>query len=106
MSLYGYTTKKDLTSWGSFLFMGLIGILIASIANFFFQSPAVYYAVSVLGVLIFVGLIAYDSLYFKDTYYLVGRDHLGKAAISGALSLYLDFINLMIMMLRLIGERR
>jgi hypothetical protein len=107
MSLYGYTTKRDLTSLGSFLFMGMIGILIASLVNIFIGSPAIYFAVSVLGVLIFTGLTAYDTQKIKETYW-AGDDGavLGKKAIFGALNLYLDFINLFIMLLRLFGDRR
>lgn len=108
MSLYGYTTHRDLTGWGSFLFMGVIGIVIASLVNLFIQSTALYYAVSVIGVLIFVGLTAYDTQRIKSTYYQLGGHaaELSKAALMGALSLYLDFINLFIMLLRLFGERR
>lgn len=108
MSLWGYTTKKDLTSWGSFLFMGVIGIVIASIVNIFLQSSALYYAISIVGVLIFVGLIAYDTQKLKSMYYQYqGQgDALAKSSIMGALSLYLDFINLFILLLRLFGERR
>jgi hypothetical protein len=107
MSLYGYTTKRDLTGFGSFLFMGLIGILIASLVNIFIGSPAIYFAVSVLGVLIFTGLTAYDTQKIKETYW-AGDDGavMGKKAIFGALNLYLDFINLFIMLLRLFGDRR
>ncbi len=109
MSLYGYTTKKDLSGWGSFLFMGVIGILIASIVNIFLQSSVMYFAISVIGVLLFTGLIAYDTQKIKGMYYEYGAqggDSLKKSAIMGALSLYLDFINLFIMLLRLFGERR
>lgn len=106
MSLYGYTTKRDLTGLGSFLFMGLIGIIIASIVNIFIESSALHFAVSVIGVLIFVGLTAYDVQKIKQTYYAVGGDFLGKAAIMGALNLYLDFINLFIHLMHLIGDRR
>lgn len=108
MSLYGYTTKKDLTGFGSFLMMGLIGVIIASVVNIFLQSSAVYFAVSVIGVLIFVGLIAYDTQKLKAMYYQLGAegDMAHKTAIMGALRLYLDFINLFIMLLRLFGDRR
>lgn len=107
MSLYGYTTKRDLTGFGSFLFMGLIGIVIASIVNIFLASPAIYFAVSVLGVLLFTGLTAYDTQKVKESYW-AGDDGvmIGKKAIYGALRLYLDFINLFIMLLRLFGSRR
>ena len=107
MSLYGYTTKKDLTSLGSFLIMGLIGILIASIVNIFLKSSAMYFVISVLGVLIFVGLTAYDTQKIKNMYLESdGKEVMSKKAIMGALTLYLDFINLFIMLLRLFGQRR
>lgn len=108
MSLYGYTTKKDLTKLGSFLFMGLIGLIIASIVNIFMQSTAVYWALSYMGVAIFVGLTAYDTQRMKDLYYSTrGSDEAaGKMAVSGALSLYLDFINLFMYLLRIMGDRR
>lgn len=107
MSLYGYTTKRDLTGMGSFLFMGLIGIIIASLVNIFIGSSALGFAISVLGVLIFVGLTAYDTQKIKEMYY-AGDDGTvaGRKAIMGALSLYLDFINLFLMLLRLFGDRR
>jgi FtsH-binding integral membrane protein len=107
MSLYGYTTKRDLTGWGSFLMMGLFGIIIASIVGFFVQSTALQFVISVAGVLIFTGLTAYDTQKIKEIYY-VGDDGTvaGRKAIIGALNLYLDFINLFIMLLRLIGDRR
>lgn len=108
MSLYGYTTKRDLTKFGSFLFMGLIGILLASLANFFFKSPAIDFVVSVLGVLIFTGLTAWDTQKIKNTYYEVGGNVAvaGKAAIMGALALYLDFLNIFLFLLRFLGNRR
>ncbi len=108
MSFYGYTTKKDLTSWGSFLFMGLIGIIIASLVNLFLQSSALHWIVTYAGVLIFVGLTAYDTQKIKEMNILgnEGTDEDTKEAISGALTLYLDFINLFLMMLRLMGDRR
>ena len=107
MSIYGYTTKRDLTGLGSFLFMGLIGIIIASIVNIFMQSPAIYFAVSILGVLIFVGLTAYDTQKIKNMYMAYDSGEVAaKKAIMGALTLYLDFINLFIMLLRLFGQRR
>ena len=106
MSLYGYTTKRDLTALGGFLIMGLIGIIIASIVNIFMQSSAMY-AISIIGVLIFVGLTAYDTQKIKNMYYAADSEtQSGKKAIMGALRLYLDFINLFIMLLRLFGQRR
>ena len=108
MSLYGYTTKKDLTSWGSFLFMGLIGIIIASVVNMFMQSPMMHMIITYAGVLIFVGLTAYDTQKIKEMNILgnEGTDEDTKEAIRGALTLYLDFINLFLMLLRLMGDRR
>ena len=107
MSLYGYTTKKDLSGWGSFLFMGLIGIIIASIVNIFLKSPMLYYVISWVGVLVFVGLTAYDTQRIKEMYYASAHPEIsGKKAIMGALKLYLDFINLFIMLLHLFGQRR
>lgn len=106
MSLYGYTTKKDLTSMGSFLMMGLIGIIIASLVNIFFQSSALQFVISVISVLVFTGLTAYDTQKIKDIYYVTAGDDRARAAIFGALSLYMDFINLFLSMLRLFGERR
>ena len=108
MSLYGYTTKKDLTSWGSFLFMGLIGIIIASLVNMFMQSTMMHMIITYAGVLIFVGLTAYDTQKIKEMNILgnEGTDEDTKEAISGALTLYLDFINLFLMLLRLMGDRR
>jgi FtsH-binding integral membrane protein len=107
MSLYGYTTRRDLTGYGSFLFMGLIGIIIASIVNIFLASSALGFAISVIGVLVFVGLTAYDTQKIKEQYY-AGDDGTvaGRKAIMGALSLYLDFINLFLMLLRLFGQNR
>jgi FtsH-binding integral membrane protein len=107
MSLWGYTTKRDLTGMGSFLFMGLIGIVIASIVNIFIGSSALGFAISIIGVLVFTGLTAYDTQKIKEMYY-VGDDGTvaGRKAIMGALSLYLDFINLFLMLLRLFGDRR
>ena len=107
MSLYGYTTKRDLTAVGSFLFMGLIGIIIASLVNIFLQSSALYWAISVIGVLIFVGLTAYDTQNIKELYSPMDDGTVaGRKAVMGALRLYLDFINLFLMMLRLFGDRR
>ena len=107
MSLYGYTTKRDLTGLGSFMFMGLIGIIIASIVNMFLQSTMMHFVISVIGVLVFVGLTAYDTQKIKNLYAEVdSSDTATKKAIMGALTLYLDFINLFLMLLRLFGERR
>ena len=107
MSIYGYTTKRDLTKLGSFLFMGLIGIIIASLVNIFLKSTMMYFVISILGVLIFVGLTAYDTQKIKNMYVASDTSELiGKKAVMGALTLYLDFINLFIMLLRLFGQRR
>jgi FtsH-binding integral membrane protein len=107
MSLYGYTTKRDLTKLGSFLMMGLIGIIIASLINIFMKSSMMYFVISILGVLIFVGLTAYDTQKIKNMYVESDSGELiGKKAVMGALTLYLDFINLFIMLLRLFGQRR
>ncbi|HSC61631.1 MAG TPA: Bax inhibitor-1/YccA family protein [Rhizomicrobium sp.] len=107
MSLWGYTTKTDLTSFGHFLFMGLIGIIIASVVGFFWHSAMLQWVISVAGVLIFTGLTAYDTQSIKDSY-TAGDDAAtsGRKAIFGALRLYLDFINLFLMLLRLMGNRR
>ena len=107
MSIYGYTTKRDLTGMGSFLFMGLIGIIIASIVNIWIGSERMDWIISVLGVLIFVGLTAYDTQKIKNMYTAYDSGEVAaKKAIMGALTLYLDFINLFIMLLRLFGQRR
>ena len=107
MSIYGYTTKRDLTKLGSFLMMGLFGIIIASIVNMFMKSSMMYYVISIFGVLIFVGLTAYDTQKIKNMYLVSDSGEiLGKKAVMGALTLYLDFINLFIMLLRLFGQRR
>ncbi len=104
MSIYGYATKKDLTSWGNFLFMGLIGIVIASIVNIFMKNDAVSWVVSAIGVIVFTGLTAYDTWKIKA---MAAEGAEGrKPAIMGALTLYLDFINLFLMLLRLMGGRR
>jgi FtsH-binding integral membrane protein len=107
LSLYGYTTKKDLSGWGTFLFMGLIGVIIASLVNLFLQSSALQFAISVIGVLVFAGLTAYDTQRIKDVYFEIAGDATAtaKAAIMGALNLYLDFINMFVMMLQLFGNR-
>ena len=107
MSLYGYTTKRDLTGLGSFMFMGLIGIIIASLVNLFLQSSGLQFMISVIGVLVFVGLTAYDTQSIKNIYSGTDSDEVqSKKAIMGALRLYLDFINLFIMLLHLFGARR
>jgi hypothetical protein len=107
MSLWGYTTRRDLTGFGSFLFMGLIGLILASLVGMFFHSSQLQFVISVLGVFIFTGLTAYDSQSIKNMYY-VGDDGeiAGKKAIMGALRLYLDFINLFLYLLRFMGNRR
>lgn len=106
MSLYGYTTKRDLTGIGNFLIMGLIGLIIASIVNIFLASSMLDFAISAIGVLIFVGLTAYDTQRIKNSYDEgLGTEVLHKTAVMGALSLYLDFINLFLMLLRLFGNR-
>lgn len=105
-SIYGYTTRKDLTSLGSFMFMGLIGIIIASLVNIFLKSSMLHFGISVVGVLVFTGLTAWDTQRIKETYRAsYGHEGLTKMAVMGALTLYLDFINLFIMMLRLFGSR-
>jgi len=109
MSFYGYTTKRDLTQFGSFLIMGLIGIIIASLVNIFLQSSALQFAISVIGVIVFVGLTAWDTQSIKEQYYelqYADGEAASKASIMGALRLYLDFINLFMMLLQLIGVRR
>ncbi len=107
LSLYGYTTKRDMSAFGKFLFMGLIGIVIASIANMFFRSGTTDLIISILGVLIFAGLTAYDTQRLKLMYDTVaGTDFAGKAAVMGALTLYLNFINLFMFLLRFMGDRR
>ena len=107
LSLYGYTTKRDLTAMGSFLIMGVIGLIVASLVNIFLQSSALQFAVSVLGVLIFAGLTAYDTQKVKEMYYAADEAATSaKKAIMGALSLYLDFINMFMFLLQLFGNRR
>jgi FtsH-binding integral membrane protein len=107
LSLWGYTTSKDLSGWGSFLFMGLIGIIIAMLVNLFVGSTALQFAISVIGVLVFAGLTAYDTQSIKEMYY-AGDDGTvaGRKAVMGALRLYLDFINLFMLLLQLFGDRR
>ena len=105
LSLFGYTTKKDLSGFGTFLIMGLIGIIIAMIVNIFLQSSALAFVISVLGVLIFAGLTAYDTQRLKEQYtYLRGTEFMGKAVILGALTLYLDFINMFMFLLQFLGS--
>lgn len=107
LSLWGYTTKRDLTSMGSFLFMGLIGIIIASLVNLFMASSALQFVISVIGVIVFAGLTAYDTQKIKEMYYEADdAATAGRKAIMGALALYLDFINLFIMLMQLLGNRR
>jgi uncharacterized protein len=107
MSLYGYTTRRDLSQFGSFLFMGLIGIILAGLVNLFIQSSALQFAISVIGVVVFVGLTAYDTQRIKEMYFAGdGAIIAGKKAIMGALQLYLDFINLFILLLQFMGVQR
>ncbi len=107
MSLYGYTTKTDLMRFGAFLFMGLIGIIIAGLVNLFLHSPGLQFAISVIGVLVFVGLTAWDTQRIKEMYWEGDSSVVaGKKAIMGALKLYLDFINLFVMIMQLTGQRR
>lgn len=109
LSLFGYTTKKDLSGMGTFLVMGVIGLIVAMLVNLFLQSPAIMFAISILGVLIFAGLTAYDTQKIKATYLAHAQsgdsEWLGKAAIMGALSLYLDFINMFMFLLQIFGSR-
>ena len=106
-SLFGYTTRADLSRFGSFLFMGLVGVLIAGVMNVFLSSSALQLAISVTGVLVFTGLAAFDTQRIKEIY-IGGEDEMtsGKKAIMGALTLYLDFLNLFLMLLQLFGDRR
>ena len=107
MSIYGYTTKRDLTSMGSFFIMGLIGLIIVSLINIFLQSPAIDFATSFIGVAIFMVLTAWDTQKLKTMYYSSGGGEMGqKMAILGAFTLYLDFINLFLYLLRFFGDRR
>jgi uncharacterized protein len=107
LSLYGYTTKRDLSGLGSFLIMGVIGIILASVLNIWFQSGALQFAISCIGVLVFAGLTAYDTQRIKDEYLMMVGDQiaLAKAAVWGALSLFLDFVNMFQFLLALIGDR-
>ncbi|MEO1694768.1 MAG: Bax inhibitor-1/YccA family protein [Pseudomonadota bacterium] len=106
LSVFGYTTSKDLSGWGSFLFMGLIGIIIAAVVNLFLQSSALMFAINVIGVLVFAGLTAYDTQRLKDEYYHVqgNAELMAKSSIMGALSLYLNFVNMFMMLLQLFGS--
>jgi FtsH-binding integral membrane protein len=107
MSIYGYTTRTDLSRFGSFLMMGLIGIILAGLVNIFIGSSALQFAISVIGIIVFVGLTAYDTQKIKEMYvYAEAGDTQGKKVVMGALTLYLDFINLFLMLLRLFGGRR
>jgi hypothetical protein len=107
LSLWGYTTKRDLSAMGSFMFMGLIGILVAMLVNMFLQSSGLDWAISVIGVLVFAGLTGWDTQRIKEMYSPMDDGTVaGRKAVMGALSLYLDFINLFLMMLRLFGDRR
>ena len=107
LSLWGYTTQRDLTAMGSFMFMGLIGIVIASIVNIFLKSSGLDWAISIIGVIVFAGLTAYDTQHIKEMYSPMDDGTIaGRKAVMGALSLYLDFINLFLMLLRLFGDRR
>ncbi|RJE86471.1 Bax inhibitor-1/YccA family protein [Paracoccus onubensis] len=108
LSLWGYTTKKDISGWGSFLIMGVIGLIVASIVNIFLQSSGLQFAISILGVLIFAGLTAYDTQNIKNTYLRMADSDsslLAKTAIMGALQLYLDFLNLFMFLLQFLGNR-
>jgi FtsH-binding integral membrane protein len=107
MSLYGYTTNADLSRMGSFLLMGLIGLVTASLVNIFIGSSALQFAISIIGVIVFVGLTAYDTQRIKEMYLESDSAEIaGKKAVLGALALYLDFINLFMMLLQLFGQRR
>jgi len=107
LSLYGYTTKRDLSGLGTFLIMGVVGLLVAMLINLFLQSPAMMLAISAIGVLLFAGLTAYDTQKIKSMYaYVAGTDMMGKVVIMGALNLYLDFINMFMFLLSFMGDRR
>ena len=106
LSLYGYTTKRDLSGFGTFLIMGVVGLLVAMLLNLWLQSPAMMYAISAIGVLLFAGLTAYDTQKIKSMYaYVAGTDMMGKAVIMGALNLYLDFVNMFTFLLNFMGSR-
>jgi FtsH-binding integral membrane protein len=107
LSLYGYTTKKDLSGFGTFLIMGVVGLLVAMVINIFLKSSAMALAISAIGVLLFAGLTAYDTQKIKSMYaYVAGTDMMGKAVVMGALNLYLDFINMFQFLLSFMGDRR
>ena len=108
MTIFGYTTKRDLTSLGSLLFMGLIGVLLAGLLNLFIRSSGLYWIVTIVGILVFIGLIAYDTQKLKNMSLAVSADGEAeaKASVIGALALYLDFINLFLLLLRIFGRRR
>ncbi len=107
MSIYGYTTRADLSRFGSFLMMGLIGIIVAGLVNIFVASSALQFAISIIGVLVFVGLSAFDTQRIKDTYFEgQGHEIAGKMALMGALTLYLDFVNLFVMLMQILGQQR
>jgi uncharacterized protein len=107
MSLYGYTTRRDLSQLGSFLFMGLIGVVLASLVNIFLASPGLQFAISIIGVLVFVGLTAYDTQSIKEMYFEGdGQEIASKKAVMGALRLYLDFVNLFMLLIQFMGVRR
>lgn len=110
LSMYGYTTKRDLSAFGAFLVMGLIGLVVASIVNIFLASSALAFAISTIGVLLFAGLTAWDTQNIKNTYIqhaaMGDSEWLGKAAVMGALNLYLDFINLFMFLLQFLGNNR
>ena len=105
-SIYGYTTKRDLTSLGSFLMMGVIGLVIAGLVNLFLQSSVMTFAISCLGVLIFTGLTAYDTQEIKEHYYYTVDEEQAKAGVFGALRLYLDFINIFMSLLQILGDKK
>ena len=107
LSFWGYKTKKDLSAWGSFLIMGVVGLIVAMLINLFLQSSAMALAISAIGVLLFAGLTAYDTQRIKSMYFYVqGTEMVGKTVIMGALSLYLDFINMFQFLLSFMGDRR
>jgi len=107
LSLWGYTTKRDLSGFGTFLIMGLVGLIVASLLNLFFQSNTMSLVIAGIGVLVFAGLTAYDTQKIKSMYaYVAGTDMMGKTVIMGALNLYLDFINMFLFLLRLFGSAR